>query len=102
MPRNVEVYDKAQVETRLAEHADWTLGEDNMLHADYTLKNFQQAMMFANAIAHQAETLDHHPDIFIHQWNHVSISTATHSENAITSLDFELISRIDGLPRFPQ
>jgi len=41
--------------------------------------------------------MDHHPDIFIHSWNKVKITTSTHSEGGITKKDFQLAEKIEGL-----
>ncbi len=97
MPTALNEHDIRQ---RLADHPDWALGDDGQLHADYTFKNFMQAMMFTNAIALLAQTADHHPDLFVHDYKKLSVSLMTHSENAITDRDFKLISQIDALPRF--
>jgi len=93
-------YTEQDIRQRLTAHPEWTLGDDGQLHADYTFKNFMQAMMFTNAIALLAQAADHHPDLFIHDYKHLSVTVMTHSENGITDRDFNLIAQIDALPRF--
>jgi 4a-hydroxytetrahydrobiopterin dehydratase len=100
MPRTLKTYAPAEINERLAGHPDWRLGDDGQLHAAFTLKNFAQVMLFANAIAHLAEVANHHPDLLIHGWKYLSISLMTHDQGGITDLDFELITQIDALPRY--
>jgi 4a-hydroxytetrahydrobiopterin dehydratase len=100
MPRTLRTYTPAEITARLADHPDWQLGDDGQLHAAYTLKNFTQVMLFVNAIAHLAEVANHHPDLLIHGWKHLSISLMTHDQGGITDNDFALIAQIDALPRY--
>lgn len=44
-----------------------------------------------------AAELDHHPDISISNFNHLTLSLCTHSCNALTPRDFRLALRIDQL-----
>ena len=100
MSRTLKTYTPAEIAARLTEHPDWQLGEDGQLQAAYTLKNFTQVMLFVNAIAHLAEVANHHPDLLIHDWKHLSISLMTHDQGGITDNDFALIAQIDALPRY--
>jgi 4a-hydroxytetrahydrobiopterin dehydratase len=102
MARNLKTYTSAEVTDQLKDHPGWTLGSDGQLHADFTFKNFMQVMLFTNAVAHLAQVMDHHPDLFIHGYKHLSISLMTHSEGGITENDFRLVAQIDTLPRYPQ
>jgi 4a-hydroxytetrahydrobiopterin dehydratase len=101
MPRTLKTYPPDEIAARLAGHPAWSLGDDGQLHATFTLKNFAQVMLFVNAIAHVAETANHHPDLLIHGWKRLSISLMTHDQGGITDLDFDLIAKIDALPRYP-
>ncbi len=102
MSRKLHTFSPDEIAARLAEHPNWMLGDDAELHANYTLKNFAQVMLFANAIAHLAETHNHHPDILIHGWKHLSLSLMTHDQGGITELDFALMRAIDALPLYPK
>jgi pterin-4a-carbinolamine dehydratase len=44
-----------------------------------------------------AEVANHHPDIFIHDWNQVRITCTTHSEGGVTDADLALAKEIDEL-----
>jgi 4a-hydroxytetrahydrobiopterin dehydratase len=91
-------FDTTEIEEKLSNHPDWQLGEDGQLHAEYVFENFSRAILFANAVGLLAEKADHHPDLFIHDYRHVRISVMTHSQDAITDKDFDLITQIDALP----
>lgn len=50
-----------------------------------------------NTVANISESVNHHPDIFLHDYRFVTITLFTHSENSITKRDHylaELISKI--------
>jgi 4a-hydroxytetrahydrobiopterin dehydratase len=51
---------------------------------------------FVNRLTPVAEEMNHHPDPEI-SWNTVTVKITTHSEGGLTSNDFELAGRIDGL-----
>ncbi len=99
MPRTLKTYSRQEIETWLAAHPAWRLGDDGQLQATFTLKNFAQAVLLANAIAHLAEAANHHPDLHLHGWKHLSVSLMTHDQGGITDLDFALVAQIDALPR---
>ncbi len=99
MARTLKTYTPQEVRERLAAHPDWQLGEDGQLHRTFTLKNFAQALLLLNAIGHLAEVADHHPDLRLHGWKHLSVSLMTHDQGGITDLDFALMAQIDALPR---
>lgn len=92
-------YTPDAITQRLNDHPDWRLGDDGQLHADFTFDNFMQTMLFVNAVAHLAQTADHHPDLLIHSYKKLAINVMTHSEDGITDKDFDLVAQIDQLPR---
>lgn len=62
----------------------------------YDFKNFLRAMLFVNAVAYVAESLNHHPDIIIH-YHTVTVRTWTHATGGLTRYDFALAAEIDAL-----
>ena len=60
------------------------------------LKNFSEAMLLVNRVAKLAEKLNHHPEILIN-FNKVTFTLFTHSENDITEKDFEAARKIESL-----
>lgn len=67
------------------------------LKLEVETKDFAEAMWVANEIAQVAEELNHHPDIYLHDYNKLDITTSTHSQNGITEKDFTLAERVEGI-----
>lgn len=64
------------------------------LSSTFVFTDFDEAMVFVNAVAEVANEQDHHPDISI-SWNTVVIECCTHSaDGAITELDRALAASI--------
>nr|MBN1228966.1 4a-hydroxytetrahydrobiopterin dehydratase [Anaerolineae bacterium] len=95
--RQTMAYSADQIKSKLAEHHGWTHGEDGKLHKEFTFKNFSRALLFVNAVGFHAEQIDHHPDISIHSYKHVTISMKSHDADAITDRDFRLVERIESI-----
>lgn len=93
----MELYTEAQVKQRLEAYPGWCLNAVGQLEREYTFKNFSRAMLFANAVGHLAETADHHPDLFIHDYKYVRISLMSHSAGGITDKDFDLLAQIEAI-----
>lgn len=75
---------------------DWQ-ENDNFLGKNFSFNTFIQAVDFVNKVAEIAEQLNHHPEIFLHDYNQVRIQTTTHSEGKITQKDYTLTEQIDSL-----
>lgn len=77
--------------------------EFNWEHASGSLKlkieakDFAEVMWVANEIAQVAEELNHHPDMFIHDYHKLDVVTSTHSTGGITEKDFTLAERVEGI-----
>ena len=61
----------------------------------FTLKNFVAALEFVNKVGELAESMDHHPDILIHQYKRVTLTLTTHSAGGLTRMDFDLAQKIE-------
>lgn len=57
-------------------------------------KDFPAAIRVVDAVAAQAEAMDHHPDIDI-RWRTLHFTLSTHSAGGITALDLRLAALID-------
>ena len=95
-----QVLNSSEVSQELVAFPGWELGEDGQLHAEFTFKNFSQALLFVNAVGHLANALDHHPDILIHSYKQVRLSMISHDVGGITRRDFRLIKAISELPQY--
>jgi 4a-hydroxytetrahydrobiopterin dehydratase len=69
-------------------------GEEPAITAEYELTDFVAALDFVNRVGHEAELMNHHPDIDI-RWNKVTLALSTHSEGGLTHNDIELAHRIN-------
>ena len=78
-----------------AEHPDWQV-VDGLLVRSATAPTFPSAIAWVDAVAREAEEIDHHPYIDI-RWRTVTFRLSTHSAGGITARDLDLARRIDGL-----
>ena len=75
-------------------HPDWDLDGETISRL-FQFDDFAESMGFVVRVGLAAEAMDHHPDIDI-RWNKVTLALSTHSVGALTELDRELATRIDG------
>jgi 4a-hydroxytetrahydrobiopterin dehydratase len=68
--------------------------DEPAITATYELTDFVAALDFVNRVGHEAELMNHHPDIDI-RWNKVTLALSTHSEGGLTQNDIELAHRIN-------
>ncbi|MFP5283438.1 MAG: 4a-hydroxytetrahydrobiopterin dehydratase [Actinomycetes bacterium] len=61
--------------------------------ATFEFTDFAAALDFVTLVGHEAEQMNHHPDIDI-RWNRVTLTLSTHSAGGLTQLDIELAHRI--------
>lgn len=72
--------------------------EGNTLKALFEFGDFLEAVDFVNQVADVAIQEEHHPDIFLHDYKNVTITTTTHDEgNTITQKDRDLADKIEAL-----
>ena len=70
--------------------------EDGKLRGEVKKRDFVEAMAFVNRVADAAESMDHHPDIFI-SWNTVRLELWTHTSGSVSAKDRELAAKIDAV-----
>lgn len=75
---------------------EWRI-EENTITKNFVLKDFSKAVSFLVEAGFIAEKEDHHPDLFLYNWNNVKITLSTHSEGGITKKDFDLAHKIEKL-----
>jgi len=92
MSRLLDAHDIAQ---QLEELPGWA-GDARGISRTYEAEDFPAAILLVDAVARDAEEMNHHPDIDI-RWRNVRFACATHSEGGVTQLDIELAHRIDDL-----
>lgn len=85
----------AEIEDELGRLDGWRRS-GGTIRKTFELEDFKGSVDFVNRLTPPAEAMNHHPDLEI-SWNRVGVSLSTHSEGGLTSNDFELARRIDGL-----
>lgn len=87
--------DDAQIAGRLKDAVGWTVVEDK-LSRTFEFRTYAQGVLFAIAVAHAADRMDHHPDLTI-GYQRVTVAVNTHDVGGISPLDFALAATVDGL-----
>lgn len=78
-------------------HADWELSTDGKsIRREFKFKNFYRTMSFVNALAHVANTEDHHPDLEV-GYNYCNVKFSTHAIGGLSENDFICAAKIDAL-----
>jgi 4a-hydroxytetrahydrobiopterin dehydratase len=75
----------------------WSLDEGaTTLRREFAFKNFYRVMSFVNALAHIANTEDHHPDLEL-GYNYCRVRYTTHAIKGLSENDFICAAKIDRL-----
>lgn len=61
---------------------------------EFRFKTYMDGIRFVEAVALEAEALDHHPDLLV-RFADVTVFLSTHSVNGITYRDFDLAARAE-------
>ncbi|HEX3951006.1 MAG TPA: 4a-hydroxytetrahydrobiopterin dehydratase [Steroidobacteraceae bacterium] len=78
-------------------HRDWKIAKDyKSLKRSLKFKDFYRTMSFVNAIAHVANTEDHHPDLEV-GYDYCRVTYATHSIGGLSVNDFICAAKLDRL-----
>jgi 4a-hydroxytetrahydrobiopterin dehydratase len=76
----------------------WKLAADTLsIRRELGFKDFYRTMSFVNAVAHVANTEDHHPDLGV-GYNYCHIVFTTHAVKGLSENDFICAAKIDALP----
>mgnify|MGYP006270079943 FL=1 len=94
----VPALDQANAAAQLrALNAAWALSADGKsLIRSFSFRDFFRTMSFVNALAHIANTEDHHPDLEI-GYNYCRVRYTTHAINGLSQNDFICAAKIDRL-----
>ena len=78
-------------------HRGWTIAKDGKsLQRSVKFKDFYRTMSFVNALAHIANTEDHHPDLKL-GYNYCDVTFSTHSIGGLSENDFICAAKLDRL-----
>lgn len=89
-----DVLDATTVDRELQQHDGWTRSGDSLTKT-WQFKGFGGAMQFANVIAWIANQAGHHPDIAVHDYNRVTVTSTTHDAGGITDHDIALVGHVE-------
>jgi 4a-hydroxytetrahydrobiopterin dehydratase len=75
----------------------WVISADNKsLQRSYKFKDFYRTMSFMGALAHIANSEDHHPDVNL-GYNHCHVTFTTHAISGLSENDFICAAKLDRL-----
>ncbi|EMM79093.1 4a-hydroxytetrahydrobiopterin dehydratase [Leptospira interrogans str. 2006001854] len=69
-----------------------------LLSKTFIFPTYLSGLEFVNSLAHIAERLDHHPDLFL-SYRKVTVEIFTHSKNTITDLDLRFAEEAETIIR---
>ncbi len=84
-----------EIAARLREVPSWSRA-GNAIERSWTFHDFSEALAFINKVGALAEAMNHHPDI-ANSWATVRLTLTTHDKGGLTTLDFDLAKKINGL-----
>ena len=94
MPERRKLSDQ-EIAELLAQLDGWSV-RDGKLFKRFTFDAYKAGLVFAVAVGHHADRIDHHPDLFI-GYQAVEIGLSTHDVGGISTYDFVLLNLIEGL-----
>jgi 4a-hydroxytetrahydrobiopterin dehydratase len=88
-----------EIDAALGALPDWRRRGDTLVRT-VRCETFRGAIALVNRVADAAEAADHHPDIEIN-WRRVTFLLTTKASHGLTTRDFVMAARIDGLVEAP-
>lgn len=85
----------AEVAHKLSARPGWNL-DSGQLSKTFEFTTYASGAVFAAAVAHVADRMDHHPDLLL-GYRKLKVSVSTHSVGGISPLDFRLAEKIDAI-----
>ena len=87
--------DDSEATDALATVPGWSI-DNGKLTRNFNFESYKDGVVFATAVGHVADKLNHHPDMHI-GYGKVSVSVNTHDVGGLSPYDFELAKRINNL-----
>ena len=76
----------------------WTLAPDGRsLRREWKFRDFYRTMSFMGAVAHIANSEDHHPDVEL-GYNYCRVAYTTHAIGGLSENDFICAAKLDLVP----
>jgi 4a-hydroxytetrahydrobiopterin dehydratase len=83
---------EGKIKEALAGLPGWSVGENSIV-ADFSFRDFNDALIFVNSVAQAAEQMNHHPDIDI-RYNKVRMLLTSHDSGGVTRRDTRMAKQI--------
>lgn len=94
----VSALDRDAVERYLIATPHWTVNEQaTVISRKINRRNFVEVIELVNRIAEIAEAEQHHPDLHVTGYRHLTIEITTHAIGGLSANDFILAAKIDHL-----
>ena len=97
---NTPPFETTEIHKYLKKVDGWYVKSDEKknfyLIKNFSFKNFEQSLVFANQVGNIAEQENHHPDISF-GWGYCKIKIFTHAINGLAESDFVLAAKIDNI-----
>lgn len=88
--------DHEYVQKYAAQVPDWKVsGDEKNITREFVFKDFTEVMKFLNAVADIANAEDHHPNVYIYDFNKIRFELTTHAMGGLSENDFILAAKID-------
>lgn len=75
---------------------------ENTLVLELKCPDFMRTLALLNAVADIAESMNHHPDLGIRNYNELIVSTTTHDAGGLTEKDYKLAQEITDLIEYQE
>ena len=89
------VLTEAEIDEALTSLPGWSRDEKAIV-ADFTFRDFNDALIFVNSVAQAAEQMNHHPDIDI-RYNKVRMLLTSHDSGGVTRRDTRMAKQISDI-----
>ena len=89
------VLTEAEIDEALTSLPGWSRDEKAIV-ADFTFRDFNDALIFVNSVAQAAEQMNHHPDIDI-RYNKVLMLLTSHDSGGVTRRDTRMAKQISDI-----
>lgn len=87
--------EKEEIDSYLSKLKGWKSVENHHITKEFIFVDFKEAINFINKVGEISEKIDHHPDIFLHDYKKVKIEIFTHSVDGLSFKDFLLAEEIN-------
>jgi 4a-hydroxytetrahydrobiopterin dehydratase len=90
-----EALSSEEIAARLPE--GWEHRSPQVISRTWEAKGFNGVAQLAGVVAYVANRANHHPDITMHDYNRLTVTSTTHDAGAVTDADLDLAGRINAV-----